>query len=72
LIDLPSELIRTDQLQQRTDQHLGDHDQQLTRIIVIDQGIKGFKITTEVRRDDPVARTRRSSAMATYPTPAQY
>jgi hypothetical protein len=49
LIDLPTELVGCGQTQQRTAQHLGDEDQQLTRIIVIDQRIEGLKIATPVR-----------------------
>ena len=51
-VDLTLELIRTDQMQQRTGQHFGDRDQQLTRVIVIDQGIKGLKIATQIARDE--------------------
>ena len=30
----------------------GHHDQQLTRMVVVDQGVKGLKIATEMRPDD--------------------
>lgn len=30
----------------------GHHDQQLTRIVVVDQGVKGLKIATQIRPDD--------------------
>jgi hypothetical protein len=49
--NLPLELIRADQPQQRPDQDFGHHDQQLTCIVVVDQGVARFEITTEIGRD---------------------
>jgi hypothetical protein len=64
-INLMGQLIRPDQTQQRPNQDLDQHRQQLN-IVITDKRSNALKIATQIGLDDRKARTRRSSTMATY------